>query len=884
MEGSARFAHPDGSPGAVAVGVMLTARRLVAAHWALLAVCALFLLVGALVLDDYGISTDEHTQRLIGKAALDYIAGDGDRAFDQLLNASDRYYGAAFEAPLLLAERILGLDDSRNIYLSRHFLTHLFFLAGGVFCYLLVLRIFGSRMLALIAMVLFLLHPRLYAHSFINSKDIPFASMFMIALYLVHRAFRRDTLESFVLCGIGIAILVNLRIMGLALFVAVLALLGLDLLFAGSGGGRKRRLLAGGAFALVVALTYYAVFPVLWPDPLERFGEVWATLGSHPKEGYQLFRGEWLYGPDGPPFEYILWWIGITTPPAVLLLVASGMAALCLRAARRPLDVWRATPLRFNLLLVVLIVAPIIVIFVGQSNIYNGWRQVYFLYAPLVLLAVVGIHWLLSYAGRGWLRVGSYSLLGATVAVTLMSMWRVHPLEDSYYNALVDRTTPDWLVSQYETDYWLQSSWQLVQEFVEDHSEQDIQVSKWNLAVAIGLLPQSENISRGYTIFSSGFHSDGPVSDRTYASTIYNNTLATSEGFHVNIRDREAVIQNALSGEPIVRSFFTIHLNNNMLIFFRERCAREDGTFYFRIYPRDASVLSGKNKVWGYDFTEAHGLSLGAAGRCAWVVLLPSYPVASVYASVYTRAETIWSARFGITLPEVDATVLAADPVASSTFDVYRDGDSLVYVKDPCTEEDIEAVLGLNVYPRDPDDLSADRERARFNALTYDFWDHGVRVSERCVAVVPLPAYPVVSVQTGQLDVTGWLWDVSFGVTPPEVDATVLAREPLASSLFSVYRDGDALVYVRDGCTEEEAGTGFFLHIVPVDVDDLPEDRVRHGFDNRDFEFWQHGGRVDERCVAVVGLPDYPVASIRTGQYDATGELWSVEFTLPDGE
>ena len=78
-------------------------------HWALALVCALFLLAAALTLDDYGPSLDMTAQRQIGRAALDYLAGDGDRAFDQLHWAWDRYYGAALEAPLvLLTERILG--------------------------------------------------------------------------------------------------------------------------------------------------------------------------------------------------------------------------------------------------------------------------------------------------------------------------------------------------------------------------------------------------------------------------------------------------------------------------------------------------------------------------------------------------------------------------------------------------------------------------------------------------------------------------------------------------------------------------------------------------------------------------------------------------------
>ena len=110
----------------------------------------------------------------------------------------------------------------------------------------------------------------------------------------------------------------------------------------------------------------------------------------------------------------------------------------------------------------------------------------------------------------------------------------------------------------------------------------------------------------------------------------------------------------------------------------------------------------------------------------------------------------------------------------------------------------------------------------------------------------------------------------------------VLASTPVARSTFSIYRDNRDLIYDKAGCTERDATATFFLHIVPVDADDLPAERGRHGFDNLDFSLWQQGGRAGGRCVAVVALPDYPIASIRTGQYDETGDIWSVEFTLPD--
>ena len=220
--------------------------RLIAAHWALWAVCALFLLAGALALNDYPLNDyrylyDERGPRAsgpraIGNAALDYLAGDGERAFDQLAFPHDRYYGALVDVPVMLGDRLLGAISPWDTHLGIRALTHLIFLAGGVFGYLLVLRMFGNRPLALVAMVLFLLHPHIYGSSFAASRDISFLAAFMTALYLVHRAFRRDTLGAFLLCGVGVGLLTNLRIMGIVLFAAVLALRALD-----RGGGGSAR-------------------------------------------------------------------------------------------------------------------------------------------------------------------------------------------------------------------------------------------------------------------------------------------------------------------------------------------------------------------------------------------------------------------------------------------------------------------------------------------------------------------------------------------------------------------------------------------------------------------------------------------------------------------
>ena len=745
------------------------ARRL-RRHWALMAAGALFLLAGALAFDDYGISVDVDPQRQIGQAALDSLAGDGERAFDQLANAHDRYYGAVFEAPLVVVERVLALEDIRDIYLSRHFLTHLFFLAGGAFSYLLVLRMFGSRALALVAMALFLLHPRLYAHSFFNSKDVPFLVAFMVALYLVHRAFRRETLGAFLLCGVGTGLLVNLRIMGIVLFAAVLVLRALDL--PGEGRSRMRWLATTGAFALAAILTYYGSLPVLWPDPVGRFAELVETFGAHPSGIENLFRGERLYPWDGPPFDYVPVWVGITTPPVTLLLASAGAVALVWRGLRRPRDLLRDTPPRFGILLIALPVATVAAIVVLGNNLYDHWRQLYFLCAPVLLLAATGLQWLAAAPRGRWTRTGTYALAGAAIAVTVVAMARIHPQQDNYFNVLTDRTTPERLASRYYV-------------VLRDHSQR--------VAVASVLAAHP----------SGGLFVSRPFPDYLLPADDHERLTPT---------------RDFRSGD---RNFHWLHT---------------------------------------------------ATGRC------PGGPhVVRLYANTL-RCVVDPVAYFGAARREA----MAGEPVVRARYDVYRDGRGLTWVRDGCPAEEAERFgdFFLHVYPRDAGDLPPRRGRQGhdFDNLDWVPQASAVRIDGNCVAVALLPEYPIARVRTGQFDL--WSADVPHDYAGAWREA--LAGEPLARGEFDVYGEGRTLTYVRDGCTDEEAAAPFFLHVYPEDAGDLPDARREHGFDNLDPVLTRNVGRVGGSCVAIVDLPGYPIARIRTGQHDGTRELWTAEFAPPE--
>ena len=91
---------------------------------------------------------------------------------------------------------------------------------------------------------------------------------------------------------------------------------------------------------------------------------------------------------------------------------------------------------------------------------------------------------------------------------------------------------------------------------------------------------------------------------------------------------------------------------------------------------------------------------------------------------------------------------------------------------------------------------------------------------------------------------------------------------PAVRARYDVYFDAarGALTYARAPCAVADSRARFFLHVVPVDADNLPDDRVRYGFDNLDFHLPERA-LFDGKCLDTVRLPGYAVDHVRTGQF-----------------
>ena len=131
-----------------------------------------------------------------------------------------------------------------------------------------------------------------------------------------------------------------------------------------------------------------------------------------------------------------------------------------------------------------------------------------------------------------------------------------------------------------------------------------------------------------------------------------------------------------------------------------------------------------------------------------------------------------------------------------------------------------------------------------------------------------------------------WVFDRFAGRDLRVFDRDYVARlagdnGPIIRSDWDVYLVEDSLIYAKDQCTPEDAEPTFFLHLYPVDMNDLPDHRKQYGFDGFNFEFRNHLLGEGEICAAVRELPDYAVAAIRTGQFIGEGKkIWEGRFDI----
>ena len=209
------------------------------------------------------------------------------------------------------------------------------------------------------------------------------------------------------------------------------------------------------------------------------------------------------------------------------------------------------------------------------------------------------------------------------------------------------------------------------------------------------------------------------------------------------------------------------------LAYLRDGCAPGDaaGRFFLHVLPQDEHAAPASRTLPdGYVQERVvfrdHGLRFDDKCLLRWPA--PSYGVAAARTGQYgaNRGPLLWRAAFYLDtegLRQAHQQARAATPAARGRFDVYVTAERLVYVRESCAQADVESRMFLHFLPANAADLPPEHRAHGFANADFQLAERGAALNGKCVATVPLPAYRVARVRTGQLDQTGSeVWRAEF--------------------------------------------------------------------------------------------------------------------------
>jgi hypothetical protein len=423
---------------------------------------AAWLLLGAVLLlivstfRDYGLTWDEAHSATNGRYWIDFYAS-WFTARGAIDDNNQRLYGSFFNG----ISRLIADRSPLGLYETGHLVTALSGWLGFVGVYWLGSRLLNARAGFFAALAL-ILTPGWYGHLFNNPKDVPFGTLFLLALCAMVATYRSlPSPRPVETLGVGAAV-------GLAMGVRVgaIALLGCyALLFACWAAARIhedptrfRRLWRDGlafapawAGALVVA---WAVMLPWWPYAQRRpLVNPWKALGEIARfewTGLVLYDGAFVNA-TALPWHYLPRWFAITLPDFyAVILPGVGLAWLFARWSSRRAVPDRDLRAQTIFLLMAMLGLPAAAA-VTDAVLYDAYRHFIFVLPPLAVVTGCGLSSLLD-RPRAGLKATVAAAAAVLAALTVADMVALHPYQSVYFNRLHGGLKAAF--GAYETDYW----------------------------------------------------------------------------------------------------------------------------------------------------------------------------------------------------------------------------------------------------------------------------------------------------------------------------------------------------------------------------------------------------------------------------------------------
>ncbi len=380
-----------------------------------------------------------------------------------------KYYGQSVDNFTALINRWVKPADP---YQLRH-------ITGAFFGWLLILfgsliakELSGSYRTSIIAALLLLLTPSVMGQYCNNLKDIPFAAGYAFALYSMIKCFQRlpNVPWKYIFqLSLAIAFLVSVRVGGLIIFLYLLLFFILWLIVNRdqspfSFNSRKALLrLFLQAFALVV-IAYFGGL-LFWPyaliNPITHPLESLSLMEHYSISIRQLFQGSWFWSTNLPD-KYLFTWMLISIPELVLLGLALYAATLFHKRVSLSLN---------EFMVLFFLLFPLFYVVLIDSNLYSGWRQMYFVSGPLSVISALGLERIYkTYSGRKVITTALLTVFLLAASLPVIHYWQNPETSYVYFNSISGGNRKAW--SNYEYDYYWHGM-KKASEWFDDNVEDD---------------------------------------------------------------------------------------------------------------------------------------------------------------------------------------------------------------------------------------------------------------------------------------------------------------------------------------------------------------------------------------------------------------------------
>jgi hypothetical protein len=418
------------------------------------------IIIALITVGDYGESFDEYVQ-----------IGYGEQTFNMYFNYSEirhpinfgtrniQYYGPFYDfIATLIYSAISFIKHSISIITFRHFFYFITFQIG-ILSFYTICKDFLDSKVALFTTILFYTQPLLWGHAFINPKDAPFMSIFLLSIAYAIKHKQKIITSKFyskeiIITGILIGISSSTRILGPLSGVLII-------IYLWTAFGKK-------SLKYVIPLMLYAfttmvaTWPFLWKGPLANYISSIKIMSSYPWIG-EIFFGGSKYKVSELPWQYLprLFSLQLTEPLIILLIFAIG---IIVKEKQVPKKIKLVFPLLTIWFLPLFLFAMI-----SNTPIYDNFRQFLFIIPPLVLLAGFSLSTILDKIKIPLLK----TLIPIIVLLPgIIGLFSFHPYQYVYYNSLIDHSN---ISNLFESDYWL-TSFRVGIEFINNNAPENAKV------------------------------------------------------------------------------------------------------------------------------------------------------------------------------------------------------------------------------------------------------------------------------------------------------------------------------------------------------------------------------------------------------------------------